>query len=283
MDPITNLADLAAAPAAAPANPNPGATPPAAAAPANVNFPENWKDALDEEIKKDPSMAVITDFKNLAKSYVHAQKLIGRDKIPVPGKNATDEDWKNVYQKLGLPEKDKYDVKFPETYNKDFQEKFKETLHGAGILPTQAQKLVDFYNGHIEQEFGRADETRKAAYDKEMNALKVEWGEGYNKNLQTAAHTFKKLVDPETIQYLDQKGFTKDPRIFKVFAKIGEMLGEDKVVDPKGAGGFTPSDINEKITTIMGDKTGAYWNKTHPGHKAAVEQVQQYHQMLGRF
>ena len=34
---------------------------------------------------------------DLLKSYKHAQSLVGADKIPVPNKHATDEDWNEVF------------------------------------------------------------------------------------------------------------------------------------------------------------------------------------------
>ena len=40
----------------------------------------------------------------LAKSYVNAQSMIGADKVAIPGKHATDEDWGEVYRRLGRPD-----------------------------------------------------------------------------------------------------------------------------------------------------------------------------------
>ena len=69
----------------------------------------NWKDALPEDVKQDPSMQAIQTVDNLAKSYVNAQKMIGADKIIVPNKYAEENEWKDVFTKLGLPESpDKY-------------------------------------------------------------------------------------------------------------------------------------------------------------------------------
>ena len=51
---------------------------------------------------------------DLLKSYKHAQKLVGADKIPVPNKHATEEDWNEVFKRLGAPDKPedyKYNIK----------------------------------------------------------------------------------------------------------------------------------------------------------------------------
>ena len=76
----------------------------------------NWKDALPEEVREDPSMQAIQSVDNLAKSYVNAQKMVGSDKIIVPNKYAEDNEWNDVFTKLGLPEKaEDYDLTFKET------------------------------------------------------------------------------------------------------------------------------------------------------------------------
>lgn len=277
---MSNL-DLGAS--AAPTNTNTTTTPEQTttqSAPAAFNFPENWKDYLDDDIKKDPSMEAIKDIKNLAKSYVHGKRMIGADKIPVPGKHATDDDWANVFKKLGLPDADKYDVKFPETYDQEFTKSFKETLHKSGVLPRQAQALVDFYNNYTSEAMKKAEESQALEKTKQFDSLKREWGDAFNKNVEVAKHTFQKFVDQDTMQYLNDTGFTKDPIVFKVFAKIGEMLGEDKVIDPKGSGGFSPVDLQTKIDNLMADP--AYFNKSHPNHNRVVEEAQKYFQMMER-
>ena len=52
----------------------------------------DWKANLPEDIRNDTSLAPIKDIEGLAKSYVNAQKLIGRDKIPMP-KDENDPVW----------------------------------------------------------------------------------------------------------------------------------------------------------------------------------------------
>ena len=79
-------------------------------APAAEAAPVAFINTLPEELQTEPSLRNFTDAAGLAKSYVHAQKMIGADKLPLPGKSATDEEWNNVYQKLGRPNAaDQYD------------------------------------------------------------------------------------------------------------------------------------------------------------------------------
>jgi len=67
------------------------------AAPAPVGF----LDSLPEDLRNEPSLRLFSDPASLAKSYVHAQRMIGADKIPLPGKSATDDEWRQVYRCAG--------------------------------------------------------------------------------------------------------------------------------------------------------------------------------------
>ena len=78
----------------------------------------DWKANLSDELKADKSLENIKDIESLAKGYVHAQKLVGADKIPVPNKFATEKDWDAVYEKLGRPKySDEYKFNLPEDQN----------------------------------------------------------------------------------------------------------------------------------------------------------------------
>ena len=65
----------------------------------------NWKDSLPEDLKNEKALESIQDIPGLAKSFIHAQKMVGTDKISIPNKHATDDDWNDVYSKLGRPSK----------------------------------------------------------------------------------------------------------------------------------------------------------------------------------
>jgi len=110
--------------------------------------PTDWRSSLPKELQENAAIKKYTSVEALAGAYVNAQKLIGSDKIPLPGKHATEEDWKNIYSKLGLPDAvDKYDVKFKETaaVDADFVKNFKENAQAAAI----AYSLVGSINMRI--------------------------------------------------------------------------------------------------------------------------------------
>lgn len=248
---------------------------------------QDWKLALPPELQEDASLRTINDISTLAKSYVHAQKLIGADKIPVPSKHATDDDWKKVYSKLGLPEKiEEYQVEFKEsaTLDKKFIEDFKKAAHSAGVLPKQAQALANWYqeiNANAEQEALKVLEGRRI---EEIDGLKKEWGAAFEKNVTAARKALGKFADQETVEYLDKTGLGNDVRLVKLLAKVGETLKEDSVIgnNESGPGVMTPAQAKEEIESIMKDQSHPYWKADHPNHRAAVKEMSRLFEMSSR-
>ena len=65
----------------------------------------DWRSGLPEDVAGDPSLADIKDVSSLAKSYVHAQRMVGRDKVSIPQEGAGEDEWNSFYDRLGRPEK----------------------------------------------------------------------------------------------------------------------------------------------------------------------------------
>ena len=66
--------------------------------------PVSFLDSLPEDLRGEPSLKNFTDAGSLAKSFVHAQRMIGAEKLPLPGKSATEDEWNTIYSKLGRPD-----------------------------------------------------------------------------------------------------------------------------------------------------------------------------------
>ena len=135
-----------------------GGTPPASAggtgaegtpAPAGTAQAGNetpWIDSLPTELKDDATLKTFKDVKSLAAAHVALKKHLGADKIALPGKHATPEDWKAVFTKLGVPEKlEDYKAEFKKdaVITDEFANDFRTKLHSLGVLPSQAQALAD--------------------------------------------------------------------------------------------------------------------------------------------
>lgn len=241
----------------------------------------NWRSQLPQELQDEPSLKIFNDIPALAKSFIHAQRAIGADKLVVPGKHATDDDWQQAFQKLGLPKELKdYEIKLGESasIDKDFVAKFKENAHKAGILPQQAQKLADWFSETNKASEAEVVKVREAKIKSDLDGLKSEWGAAYDQKLGKAQQTIREMNDPGLVKYLDESGLGNDPQLIKLLAGVAEkFMKEDTEVGGKAGlkTKYTPKEAMVEANKLMMDMKGPYHDKNHPNHKAAVTEVQE--------
>ena len=243
---------------------------------APASAPEDWKTQLPEDIRNDPSLNPIKDLNGLAKSYVNAQKLIGRDKIPMP-KDENDPLWDDVYNRLGRPETpDKYEFNKPDLpgYDEATDKAFREQAHKLGLSKRQAGELYGWYNQLVLGKVADA-ESQTAGI---ISSLQNELGDKFQETASRATSAVKYFGGDELVQYLNTSTNAQgvpignDPVLFKFFAKLGESLGEDKLKGTLGLG-VAPQEAQDKITGILADKNHAYHNRFAAGHEEAVATV----------
>jgi len=114
----------------------------------------DFKTLIPEAYKEEKSLQNFSNMDDFVKSYLHSQRLVGADKIPVPNKLATEDDWNTVYERLGRPEN-------PEGYSYDLPQEskiddatlkaFSAEAHKLCLLPQQAQGIMNYYNNLAEQ------------------------------------------------------------------------------------------------------------------------------------
>ena len=240
---------------------------------------KSWKEAISEEFRNDPNISKFTEIDALAKSYINATRMIGQDKVAVPNENSTDDQWNEVYAKLGRPESaDKYklDVKSEAVPIEDGAIKqFAETSHKLGLNNKQAQGILEYYKSMMEgsaQQFKVDTETAQAQAEQQ---LRQEWGKTFEENVKKAGSVAKANlgVDVLDMQLKDGTRLGDHPDIIKGFAKIADMMSEDTIVATESENVDQGKDIEQEISRIMNDRTGPYWNKTHPDHDKIVQQV----------
>lgn len=263
--------------------PGGGGTPPAAAAGGTTPPPAiDWnqvRESLPEDIRKDPSLGPITSLEGLAKSFIHSQKAIGRDKIVIPDKHATPDDWKGVFAKLGVPEKlEEYKLNLGEdsTIDSAVLEKVKAVAHQKGVLPWQFEAVVKEFN-NVAKEMASAQETEyKATREAQISELKKAWGDEFETQVKRANVAMRHLLpDAKDQQALIDMGLGSNPAVIRMLANASKLLKNDVFVG-QGEGrlaGVTPEDALNKARAIQGDSSHPYRNPAHPNHKAAKEEV----------
>jgi len=236
----------------------------------------DWRSALPKELQEDATIKKFTDVSTLAQSYVNAQKLIGADKIPVPSKHTTDEEWAGIYRKLGVPEKiDDYTVKFKEGVSVDdkFTADFRALAHKTGVHPKQAQALADWFSDvNLGAEQSVKAEVQKR-FDTTVVELKKEWGNAYDLQLSRAQKVANELGGESFIKELESTGMGGNKHVIQFLAKIGEkMYAEHKFVEAQGGTNtMTPADLDKEINRLKTEP--AYTDKLHPRHKDVLAEM----------
>jgi hypothetical protein len=248
------------------------------AAGAEIKFPENWKLGLPQELQESGALSVIHDIPSLAKSYVAAQKAIGADKIVLPSKHATADEWREVYHKLGLPKEAKdYKLEAPKdtTIDGKFVTDLSAKAHELGILPAQAQNLVNWFGELNKNATADLVKSQEAQVKEELGKLQTEWGAAYDKKVGEAVQALAHFATKDEIVALDKAGLTNNTTLIRIFAKAADVLKEDGIIreDGSGSGVMTPAAAKEAYNAILANMSHPYYQKDHPNHKAAVEEV----------
>jgi hypothetical protein len=241
----------------------------------------DWRSALPEEIRDDPSFAKFNDVTSLASSYVNLQSHLGRDKIAKP---VTDSDWDDVYEFLGRPESaDKYEIELPEglpdeiasQFNDETLSSFKQEAHKLGLNAEQVKRLVAWQAGNMSNQH----ESYKGIIDQSMEqgetSLRQEWGRAYDQNLGFARKAFVEYGGDELAAKMESSGLGNDPDVLKAFANIAKTTMADKDLAGPSSGthmALTPEEARSEASTIMSHP--AYTDKRHPEHNSMVKKVQ---------
>ncbi len=245
----------------------------------NNSTPATWKDSISQEFREDPNISKFTEIDALAKSYINATRMIGQDKVAVPNENSTDDQWNEVYGKLGRPESaDKYKLEVnSETAQIDESsiKSFAENAHKLGLNNKQAQGILEYYKDSMEgsaQQLKIDTETAQAQSEAE---LRKEWGRSFDENLKKAASVAKANMNEDVLnmQLKDGTRLGDHPSIIKGFANIANLMSEDKMIGTDEDSATGGRNLDEEISKIVNDRDGPYWNKGHPEHDKVVQQV----------
>ena len=238
----------------------------------------DWRTSLPEDIREDPSLQPLQDVNALAKSYVHSQKMLGADKVVVPGKYATSDEWRSFYHKAGLPQEvNDYEVTSANTdVDEEFFNDYKEASHKAGVLPSQAQEMFNWYMDKANSEVERQETEDQHSIENSLKTLQTDWGNAYEVKLNAARNAVNHFGDDGLKDYLDSSGLGNNPNLIKVFSKIGETLSDDSFKGDSNPGNYgrTPEQAQAEINEIMADPKHPYFDKQHPNHKKALEDMQ---------
>jgi len=238
----------------------------------------DFQSLIPSEYKEEKSLQNFSKMDDFVKSYLHSQKLVGLDKIPVPNKHATDEDWKEVYKRLGSPEAaDGYKYSLPEGHAvpEETLKSFSEEAVKLGLLPNQADGIMKYYNEVINQGVTEQSVKAEEARSKAEQELRNEYGSTFDNRIKGAKNLATATLGTEflnTTILQDGSKLGDNPQIVKAFAQLSEKLSEDDIVKGDTTSYLTTNEITKQIASLQ-QQGSAYWDKKHPAHATAVEEV----------
>lgn len=242
---------------------------------------DKWKEVLSEELRNDPSLASVFKIEDLAKNYINTKKMVGADKIVLPTKHATEQEWKDIYHKLGLPSTvEEYEISAKtEGFNDGFVSEFKKHAHESGILPKQADQLLNWYAKANEEATAAQEQEFQQQMKENLESLKKDWGQAYDSKIRAAKKVAKAFgEDQEVNTFLED--FGSDSRFIKLLSMIGDsFLKEDTVLAGGAEEAVPPKQAQDELNSIYGNKEHPYFDSSHPGHLNAVKEVERLNQM----
>jgi len=238
----------------------------------------SWRDSLPDELKSNASLEKFSDVSTLAKSYINAESMIGKDKMVIPGANTTEDEWNDIYDKLGRPsDPNAYELTAElaegEQIDEQLMSSFKETAHKHGLSPAQAQGLLDYYNSISSQSMVDLENNAVLAQEQSQRELREEWGRSYDDNLNKASTVGKQFFGEDVfgMQLADGSKLGDNPALIKGLSKMASIVSEDVF-----AGDKTAASSNANMQQQINDLTAPnspYWNKMDPQHEATVQKV----------
>lgn len=246
---------------------------------------EDWRSTLPDDLKSDAQLERIKDVPTLAKSYIHAQRMVGVDKIPVPPKTATDDDWGQVYSRLGRPDDPTgYEIKADgQVITEDNLGNIKDTFHKIGLNNTQAEKLLGWYGDTIKSSLESQERNGEleatAQFENAEKALRQEWGKAYDERLSTANNIADKFGFSALLEQTDSSGnkLGNNPDFIKAVYNVSEAVGEHGNVGQTKNEIMTPAQATLEINSLR--QSEAYKNDRHPEHRQAVEAMSKLYEL----
>ena len=222
---------------------------------------DDWKASLPAELKDAESLKTVKSVSDLAKGYVHAQRAIGNN-VAVPNKDSKPEEWAAFFAKAGRPESaEKYDFGKIENEDKvpitaELKQGFLKSAHEYGLSNRQAAQLYSWFVGTTSKGLADQQAASTQAAEAGVRSLKTEWGAAYDQNLDLAKSALKEFGGDDAVKLMNETGLGDDPRIIRLFEKIGRSMSDEKLHSQGKSGNYsmTPAEAEASIAQKHTDK-----------------------------
>lgn len=210
------------------------------------------------------------DIPSLAKSYISLERMLSKDKMPVPTDSDGQEVWDRVYDTLGRPESGEYAA--PEGIDPDGKKAADAVFHRAGLSQRQAdvlyQEISSAIAGNQESSEDASAERIESAIQDLESSFGPRGGQEYKGALDKAKTVASHLG-------LDEASFWEMPGFAAKMASQYSTLIDSKVITGRldAANTNTYQSIQEQITDIQTNPSNPLFTAYKDGDKAAHDKV----------
>ena len=223
---------------------------------------EGWQGTLSEELREDKTLQVFKNVGDLAKSYVSARGMIGKDTMAVPSDTSTEGEWQEYHKAGGRPETvEDYDLKAPEGFPEELATKifpadritkWKERFFKGGVSQKAARDFINEFAQDMLIDYKAVEQAKVTQKEELASGLATDWGAAFeqNKHLGNMVIVEGTAGDDEFKARLTEK-FGNDPDFVRFSANLGKKFAEGK---PPGFATIpTPNDYQDQIDALMAD------------------------------
>ena len=240
----------------------------------DLSFKENIFDRLplEEGENVDKYKALGDKFNSvssLAKSYLNLERMLSKEKMPIPTDNDGDEVWDQAYKALGRPETPQ-GYQAPEGIDPDAKAATNAIFHEAGLSQRQASKLYAQIAKALEDNANNQQQQSTQSIEQAVQALEADFGprggESYQQALDKAQVVAKHLG-------LDVADFWTMPGFASRLASQYDTLMGSKIRGVENTSITSAQSIDEQIHDIQHNPSNPYYTAYRDGDRAAHQKV----------
>lgn len=227
----------------------------------------DWREGLPDDLRASKGLEKFKDKAALATSYLELERKIGAKGLIIPKPDAPQEEVDAFFRALGRPDTpDEYKVEFPSDYpevlkNDERVSEFRGVAYKLGLSAEQVKGVLDFYVKGNMADHGNYVGQMEVAKESVETALRTEWGDKFEPNCQVVLDAYNQFADSEFVEYLESSGVGNDPRMARMFYKVGLAMAED--------GKLKGGDVNNIGGTFEAQRVALMGHPAfkNPGHK----------------
>ena len=240
----------------------------------DLSFKENIFDRLPledgENVDKYKALGdKFNSVSGLAKSYLNLERMLSKEKMPIPTDNDGDEVWDQAYKAMGRPESPE-GYQAPEGIDPEAKAATDAIFHDAGLSQRQASKLYGQIAKALEDNASNQQEQSTQSVEQAVQSLEAEFGPRGGENYQQAldkAQVVAKHLGLDVAEFWTMPGFAS-----RLASQYNTLMGS-KIRGVENSSITSSQSIDEQIHDIQNNPSNPYYTAYRDGDRAAHQKV----------